>query len=160
MAEMTGELALRLDAIEREIAALNRRLGEPRRRDKRDGRAVLAVRVGDELAALVRGIARQRGCSIADLLRPAILRAVNEPQTEPLTPLAGERLFPGQPRRMPAAPDPKVRARIRTSLADQARLAAADAATVADRRSRDQCAIAPGMLTDGLVPKLPLSRGR
>ena len=157
---MTDELAARLDAIERQMATLNRRFGEPRRRDKRDGRAVLAVRVGDELAALVRGVARQRGCTIADLLRPAILRAVNEPQTQPLAPLAGERLFLGQPRKMPAALDPKVRARISTSLADQARLTAADAATTEDRRSRDYRARMAGAPTDAaLVPSCPRASG-
>ena len=153
---MTDELAVRLDAIERQMATLNRRFGEPRRRDKRDGRAVLAVRVGDELAALVRGVARQRGCTIADLLRPAILRAVNEPQTQPPIPLAGERHFPGQSRKMAVARDPGVNARIGTSLAHQAHLAAAGAATMADRRSRDQRARALSTPTDAaLVPKLP-----
>ena len=72
----------RLAAVEREVGRLARRLGEPRFRDKRDGRAVLSIRVGDEIAAIVRHTAQQRGCTIADLLRPAILLAVNHPSTE------------------------------------------------------------------------------
>jgi hypothetical protein len=75
----------RLIAIERDLARIARRLGEPRYREKRDGREILSVRIGDELAALVRRTARHRGCTIADLLRPAILAAVNHPSTELLT---------------------------------------------------------------------------
>ena len=80
-------LVSRLGAIEHEIARIARRLGESRCRGKRDGRAVLSVRVGDDLAPLVRRTARHRGCTIAELLRPAMLAAVaaNQPSTGTLT---------------------------------------------------------------------------
>src|SRR4249920_234037 len=65
-------ITAQLAAIERKLARLMR---ERPFRDKRDGRAVLAVRIGDELAALVRRTAQRQGRTISDLLRPAILAA-------------------------------------------------------------------------------------
>jgi hypothetical protein len=131
----------RLAAIERDMAQLVRLFGERRHRDKRDGSAILSVRIGDELAALVRRTARQRGCTIADLLRPAIRAAVNQPSTEPLSE------FP--PAFMPRTlPREASRQALSTSLAEQAHLAAAGAAVMTDRRSRDGRMTEPGMLKE------------
>jgi hypothetical protein len=144
----------RLAAIERDLAQLVRLSSERRHRDKRDGRAILGVRIGDELAALVRRTARQRGCTISDLLRPAILNAVavNQPLTEHLTELPSERGVHMRPRTLAAPRDQFGRDRSRQSisdnLAEQARLAAAGAATMAGRQARDGRLTEPGMLKE------------
>src|SRR3954471_1351496 len=73
----------RLSRIEFTLQRLESRLCGRGHSKARDGRAVLAVRVGDELAELVRRTARQRGCTIADLLRPAILATIAANQDAP-----------------------------------------------------------------------------
>jgi hypothetical protein len=123
----------RLAAIERDLARIARRLGEPRRRDKRDGREVLSVRVGDEVAALVRRSARQSGRTISDWVRQVILAAVNQPSTDHLTEL---RELPS-PFMARTLPHDAVRQAITDSLARQARLTDAGAAVMIDRRPRD-----------------------
>jgi hypothetical protein len=92
-------IAVRLDRIERQLAGLAGRFSEPHCSDKREGRAILSVRVGDELAALVRLAARQRGCTIADLLRPAIATAVNLPSTHQLSEIHSHKLPRDEARR-------------------------------------------------------------
>jgi len=57
--------------------------------------------MGDQLAALVRQTARQRGCTIADLIRPAILAAVNQPSTEHLSEIHREHPAVFTPRTLP-----------------------------------------------------------
>jgi hypothetical protein len=144
----------RLAAIERDLAQLVRLSGERRHRDKRDGRAILGVRVGDELAALVRRTARQRGCTISDLLRPAILNAVavNPPLTEHLTELPSERDVHMRPRMLAVPRDQFGRDRTRQTISDnlseQARLKDADAATMVGRPPPDGRLTEPGMLTE------------
>jgi hypothetical protein len=75
------DLETRVADLERQLTGLGRRSSE--QRYGRDGRAVLSVRLGTETCALVRHIAKERGCTIADLLRPAILATVNAPSTTP-----------------------------------------------------------------------------
>jgi hypothetical protein len=135
-------IAARLATIERQLARLMR---EPRHRDKRDGRAVLAVRVGDELASLVRLAAPRQGRTISDLLRPAIIAAVNQPSTQ-----RSELHSPAfMPRTLPRE---AARQALSSSLGEQARLAAAGAAVMADRRPRDaRGANSSGMLTDAVA---------
>jgi hypothetical protein len=139
--------AARLDALEHWRAGFAR----PRYRDVRDGRAVLSVRIGDELAALVRRTAHQRGCTIADLLRPAIRAAVNQPSTEPLSE------FPPTftPHKLPRE---ATRQAITRSLTEQAGLAAADAARTAGRLPRDGRMTEPGIMTE--LPGSGLRRPR
>jgi hypothetical protein len=157
--EMDSELE-RLAAVERQIAHLARRIGDRQYRDTRDGRAVLSVRVGDEVAALVRRAARERGCTIADLVRPAILAAVSQPSTHQLTERPSEQGFHMQARTIAKTPVPSDTARqaLSTTLAEQARLARADAAVISDRRSRNlQNAERPGMMSEvalGMPPSL------
>jgi hypothetical protein len=84
------DLETRVADLERQLTGLGRRSSE--QRYGRDGRAVLSVRLGAETCALVRHAARERGCTIADLLRPAILGAVNAPSTAaPNTPSIPDR---------------------------------------------------------------------
>jgi hypothetical protein len=78
---MPQDLATRVAELELQFARLRPRSGQERY--GRDGRAVLSVRLGAETCALVRLAAKERGCTIADLLRPAILGAVNAPSTTP-----------------------------------------------------------------------------
>jgi hypothetical protein len=88
---MPQDLDTRVAELECQFARLGRRSG--RERYGRDGRAVLSVRLGAETCALVRLAAKERGCTIADLLRPAILATVNAPSTAaPNPPLIPDRL--------------------------------------------------------------------
>src|SRR5262249_43955077 len=130
-----------------------RHSGKAPYRDKRDGRTVLSVRVGDEVVALVRRTARERQCTIADLLRPAILSAIgaNPPSSGILTEPAPGRAFPPV-RRLATAPSQPVRNAITDSLAS-ARLVAADAAVTNDQRSRHQQNSPPGLLTEAMAPR-------
>jgi hypothetical protein len=91
---MPYDLDTRLAELEHQIARLSRRSDE--RRYGRDGRAVLSVRLGAETCALVRHAATERGCTIADLLRPAILAAVNAPSTTTNTPTVSQTTAPGR----------------------------------------------------------------
>jgi hypothetical protein len=150
----------RITALERAVSRLQSRLGEQRYRDKRDGRAVLSVRVGDELAALVRLTARRQGRRISDLLRPAILAAVNQPSTEHLAELPPDRGLHMHARKLAAPSIASDRALIRVGLAERARLAAADAAATADRRPRAQQDKNPGMMTEMPNQSSLLLRGR
>ena len=146
----------RITALERAVSRLQSRLGEHRYRDTRDGQAVLSVRVGDELAALVRLTARRQGRTLSDLLRPAILAAVNQPSTEHLTELPPDRGLHMHARKLAAPSMSSDRNGISVGLAERAKLAAADAAVTADRRSRDLRSA--GLLTETSGGKL--ARGR
>ena len=128
----------RLIVIEREIARIARRIGEPRGRDTRGGRAVLSARVGDEVAALVRCSARQSGRTISDWVRQVILAAVNQPSTGHVPEVPSERGSHMRPRTLPtsASANETARRTLSTNFADQARLAAADAAVMADSCAR------------------------
>jgi hypothetical protein len=53
------------------------------------------VRLGADTCALVRHTAKERGCTIADLLRPAILASVNAPSTT-LPPSVPQAKMPGK----------------------------------------------------------------
>jgi hypothetical protein len=90
---MSYDLHTRLAELEHQVERLSRRSDE--RRYGRDGRAVLSVRLGAETCALVRNAAKERGCTIADLLRPAILAAVNAPSTTN-TPAVSQTTAPGR----------------------------------------------------------------
>jgi hypothetical protein len=152
----------RLAAVEQKLDLLLRRSGEPRCRDKRDGRTVLSVRVGDEVVSLVRRTAQQRQCTIADLLRPAILSAIaeNPPSSGTLAEPAPGQAFPPV-RRLAPTRSLAVRNAITEGLTERARLTAADAAVTSDRRSRDQQnAQPPGFMSDAMRGQPPLLRGR
>jgi hypothetical protein len=140
----------RITALERCMSRLERRFGEPRYRDKRDGRAVLSVRVGDEVVALVRRAARERGCTIADLLRPAIISAVSQPSTDHLSeikPTAGLHMRPRTIAETGPPATERARQALSGNLAEQARLAAADAAVSAGCQPR-QAHDAAGLFTE------------
>jgi hypothetical protein len=135
-----SNLSARLEAVESLLAGLARRLGERKR--PRDGRTALTVRLGDQLVAQVRDLAQQRRCTVSQLLREA-LQSVIPPSSAPFH-AHREQPVSFLPRRLEVP-----RKAISANLAEQARLAAADAATMVDRRSRN--ARAPneeGMMTE------------
>jgi hypothetical protein len=140
-----GDVAARLDMIERRISGLAQRLGERKR--PRDGRAVLSVRAGDDRIARVHEAARRRGCTLTAIMNEAIDYVIG-PSADQLS----------EPREKPAAfmrrtlPSDAARHAISNSLAEQARLAGSDAAVMVDRRSRDErSADKAGMITDKAV---------
>ena len=136
------EITTRLDRIEQQIARLDERRGE-QRRGSRDGRRALTVRLGDQLVARVHQVAQQRGCTISQLMREAL-----ETVIPPSSPHLSER-HPEHPATFSARTLGRDAARqaISSNLADRARLTAAGAATMVDRRSRDQLG-AGGLLTE------------
>jgi hypothetical protein len=130
-----------LDALEQWRAGVARQLGERKR--PRDGRRALSVRAGEERIARVHEAARRRGCTLTEILNEAIDYVIR-PSTQPLS----------EPHSSPPAfmsrtlPREDTRQSITTSLAERARLAAADAATMADRRPPDGRITEPGRLTE------------
>jgi hypothetical protein len=150
-------LTARLNTIELRIADLARRLGERKR--PRDGQRVLSVRAGDDRIARVHEAARRRGCTLSAIMNEAI-DYVTGPSTHQFPDSRGH-----PPAFMPRTlPRDATRQAITANLTEQRRLPAAGAATMTDRRSRDerraQAAgmLAEGMLTEGKAPGL--LRGR
>jgi hypothetical protein len=115
----------------------------------KDGNPVLGARFSPEDRAALRAHAARHDRTISDIIREGV-RAVIQPSNA----LPGERpQFPATPMRPRTLPPGQgtIRQALSNSLAEQARLAAADAA-VSDRRPRDgRAADAAGMLTDQAV---------
>jgi hypothetical protein len=135
-------VAARVDAIERRVDGLARRLGDRKR--PRDGQRVLSVRAGDERIARVHEAARRRGCTLTTIMNEAIDHVIG-PSTLPLSEPRQEQSKVFTPRTLPRE---AARQSLSNSLAEQARLATADAAVMADRRPRDGRMTETGMMTE------------
>jgi hypothetical protein len=133
--------AARLDALEHWRAGDARQLGDRKR--PRDGRRALSVRAGEERIARVHEAARRRGCTLTEILNEAIDYVIR-PSAQALSePHASPPAF--TPHKLPRE---ATRQALSTSLAEQARLAAAGAATMAGRQPPDGRMTEPGMMTE------------
>jgi hypothetical protein len=111
---------------------------------------VLGARFSPEEAAALRRYAVRQNCTLSDIIREGV-RAVIQPSN---THLAERPQFPATTMRPRTLPNGQATTRqaLSDSLAEQARLTAADAAVMADRRPREgRGADAGGMLTDQAV---------
>jgi hypothetical protein len=130
------------NSIERRVARLERRLGDRKRPG--DGQRVLSVRAGDERIARVHQAARRRGCTLTTIINEAIDHGIG-PSTGPLSEPQQEQPKVFAPRTLPRE---AARQSLSNILAEQARLATADAAVMADRRPRDGRMTETGMMTE------------
>jgi hypothetical protein len=120
----------------------------------RDGNAILGARFSPIEAAELRQHAARHNRTISEVIREAV-RAVVQPSNDMLIETLRPDALPVSPRTLPREPD-RTRQTLSSRFAEQEWLTEADAATMADRRSRD------GRSGDGAVflPGSPWGRSR